>query len=83
MIATEQKTAPSDLLQHLISLVYREPDFYIGGKGDPYMRFWWVTSRHPDRFKLYLHHIVRDDDDRALHDHPSASCSIILKGGYF
>ena len=31
---------------------------------------------------IYLHQILRDDDDRALHDHPWANCSIILKGSY-
>jgi hypothetical protein len=31
---------------------------------------------------LYLHHFLRDDDDRALHDHPSAGFSFILYGGY-
>lgn len=31
----------------------------------------------------YLHRILRDDDDRALHDHPAASVSVILEGGYW
>lgn len=31
---------------------------------------------------IYLHKFLRDDDDRALHDHPWPSLSIILKGGY-
>lgn len=31
---------------------------------------------------LYLHQFLRDDDDRALHDHPSWACSLILAGGY-
>lgn len=30
----------------------------------------------------YLHVIVRSDDDRALHDHPAANLSLILRGGY-
>lgn len=32
---------------------------------------------------IYLHKIIRDDDDRALHDHPWASVSVILKGGFW
>ncbi len=32
---------------------------------------------------VYLHRILRDDDDRALHDHPWASASIILRGGFW
>lgn len=31
---------------------------------------------------LYLHEFLRDDDDRALHDHPSWACSLILSGSY-
>lgn len=31
---------------------------------------------------LYLHHFLRDDDDRALHDHPSCAVSLILRGHY-
>lgn len=31
---------------------------------------------------LYLHCFLRDDDDRALHDHPSAAVSLILDRGY-
>lgn len=31
---------------------------------------------------LYLHRFMRDDDDRALHDHPSWAVSFILYGAY-
>lgn len=31
---------------------------------------------------LYLHEFLRDDDDRALHDHPSFGVSLMLKGSY-
>lgn len=31
---------------------------------------------------LYLHQFLRDDDDRALHDHPSWAISFILRGSY-
>ena len=30
----------------------------------------------------YLHKFLRDDDDRALHDHPWPWCSILLRGSY-
>lgn len=30
----------------------------------------------------YLHCFLRDDDDRALHDHPSCAVSLILRGYY-
>jgi hypothetical protein len=31
---------------------------------------------------LYLHKFLRDDDDRALHDHPSWAASLMLDGYY-
>ncbi len=33
-------------------------------------------------FNLYLHQFLRDDDDRALHDHPSWGLSLILHNAY-
>jgi hypothetical protein len=47
----------------------REPDLYIGGKGNRL-------------FNVYLHKIVRSDDDRALHDHPWYWLSVMLRGRY-
>lgn len=38
-----------------------------------------VISRLPG---IYLHKFLRDDDDRALHDHPWANCSWVLDGQY-
>lgn len=59
----------------------REPDFIIGDKSDPYLLRWWLLPRNPV-LNIYLHYFMRDDDDRALHDHPWASCSVMLKGSY-
>lgn len=61
--------------------VSRDPDFLIGGKEDPYMRRWWVIPRNKV-FNIYLHHFLRSDDDRALHDHPWVNLSILLYGSY-
>jgi hypothetical protein len=60
----------------------RSPDFIIGGADRPYIRRWWVLPRNRV-FNVYLHQILRDDDDRALHDHPWWNGSIVLSGGYF
>ncbi len=61
--------------------VPRPADFIIGGAERPYLFRWWVIPRN--RFlNVYLHKIVRDDDDRALHDHPWLNCSILIKGRY-
>ena len=60
----------------------RRADFIIGGEDNPYLYRWWVIPRNR-WFNVYLHKIVRDDDDRALHDHPWWNVSIILKGCYW
>lgn len=57
----------------------RAPDFLIGGRADPYLVRWWLIPRNPV-FNVYLHLVRRSDDDRALHDHPWASVSLMLKG---
>ncbi len=59
----------------------RRPDFVIGDPENPYMRRWWIIPRN-EFSNVYLHEILRSDDDRALHDHPWQSTSIILDGGY-
>lgn len=59
----------------------RKPDFVIGDPDRPYMRRWWVIPRNR-WFNIYLHQILRSDDDHALHDHPWINCSIILAGSY-
>lgn len=60
----------------------------------PWRRWKRIAEKNPTRLnkfkarlaeflpKAYLHCIVRDDDDRALHDHPWLNCSIVLKGAY-
>lgn len=56
----------------------RPPDFVIGSD---YLSRWWVIPRNKI-FNIYSHRISRDDDDRALHDHPWWNVSIILRGAY-
>lgn len=69
------------LFRRLVSLTQRRPpDFVIGSPERPYMERWWVIPRNRV-FNIYLHRVLRDDDDRALHDHPWPSVSIILAGG--
>lgn len=56
----------------------RAPDRVIGVD---YMRRWHAVPRN--RFvNVYLHEFSGSDDDRALHDHPWMSCSVILRGWY-
>lgn len=76
----------------------RPPDFIIGGTSSPYLLRWYLTPwsrydrRNPPLWaqitkrllpNIYLHHFLRSDDDRALHDHPWFNASILLKGGYY
>lgn len=56
----------------------RAPDFVIG---DDYLRRWWVIPRN-EQCNVYLHHIRKSDDDRALHDHPWANTSFLIYGAY-
>lgn len=69
-------------LHRLIGTPSRPPDFTIGPEDSPYMLRWWVTPRNRF-FNIYLHHILQDDDDRALHDHPWWSLSFCLAGSLF
>jgi len=39
----------------------------------------WLSMRLPN---VYLHKFLRSDDDRALHDHPWAWASLLLRGSY-
>lgn len=59
----------------------RDPDFVIGPSEDPYLRRWWILPRNR-WVNLYLHQILHNDDDRALHDHPWWNVSWLLSGGY-
>lgn len=56
----------------------RPPDFIIGSADNPYMKRWWMKREQDGG--CYIHRFLRDDDDRALHDHPWRSMSILLEG---
>lgn len=71
----------------------REPDEIIGNRTRSRLRDGHVPVPNSflhrwflwDKNKLtngYLHNFTRDDDDRALHDHPWWNFSILLKGSY-
>ena len=61
---------------------WRKPDVIVNGaNGLPYLLRWHLIPRN--RFlNIYLHKFMQGDDDRAYHDHPWASISILLKGRY-
>ncbi len=67
-------------MQYLFDIAAsRPPDFIIGDPARPYLHRWWVIPRN-DSFNVYLHRIMRNDDDRAWHDHPWQSTTIVLRG---
>lgn len=76
---------PSSVVEFLFAqlgrVASRAPDVLIGKQDDTYMRRWWVIPRNRF-FNIYLHHFLRSDDDRALHDHPWWNASILLWGRY-
>jgi hypothetical protein len=63
------------------TLLSGKPHFVIGSNDDPYLHRWYLIPRNR-RLNIYLHKFFRDDDDRALHDHPWWFVSLILKGRY-
>ena len=71
----------SEMLDWALATMERKPDFIIGDPDNPYMRRWWVVPRN-EGCNVYLHEILRDDDDRALHDHPWDNTSMLLQGSY-
>lgn len=72
---------PSQLWPRFL-MIPRPPDFTIWQGEEIYLRRWWVIPRNR-YFNIYLHHFMRSDDDRALHDHPWVNVSIVLRGCYF
>lgn len=60
----------------------RPPNFIIGSPEGPYLRRWHLIPRNP-LCNVYLHQFLRSDDDRALHDHPWPSVSVLLHGDYW
>jgi len=59
----------------------RDADFVIGPQDNPYLRRWWIIPRN-ESCNVYLHEIIRSDDDRAFHDHPWANTSMLIDGRY-
>lgn len=83
-MATDPKwnVQKTDHNKHWLRKILRgEPHLIVGKPTDPYLLRWYVIPRN--RFlNIYLHHFMRSDDDRALHDHPWWFASLILTGGY-
>lgn len=72
------------LRAHVEYTAMHDMDFRIppDTKIQAYMMRWWRIKRNAF-FNIYYHIVLRSDDDRALHDHPWWSFSIVLAGGYY
>jgi hypothetical protein len=78
---TDDGTPSMGVLSWLAHLFTGRPHFYIGGTERPYLLRWYLFPRNR-WMNLYLHKFCRDDDDRALHDHPWWFVSVMLAGVY-
>lgn len=58
-----------------------KPSITIVVQGNPYLERWHLfrIGKLP---RVYLHHFLASDDDRALHNHPWWFISILLRGSY-
>jgi hypothetical protein len=70
-----------DSAHWLPRLLSGKPHEVIGGLDGPYLRRWFLIPRNR-HVNIYLHHFVRSDDDRALHDHPWSFASVLIAGAY-
>jgi hypothetical protein len=68
------------ILERICEHIERGPDQTIGPRDDPYMLRWILFKRRGWLGNIYVHDFRHDDDDRALHDHPFPSLSIVLYG---
>lgn len=83
-LATALAASPK-LVGALIRFAQRTPYIHITGADtdDVYMGRWWlIKHRAWLPFSVRIHHIVRPDHDRDLHDHPFDYRTVILRGWY-
>jgi hypothetical protein len=64
-----------------LKLIHGQPHLEIGRSGHVYLRRWNLIPQNA-WCNIFLHQFLRDDDDRALHDHPWDFISVMLQGSY-
>lgn len=69
-------------LERLLARLFEHFDIVknIDGVDSVYLRRFYLFKSK--RFNVFLHHIMRSDDDPDPHDHPWQFWALILKGGY-
>jgi hypothetical protein len=82
------------VVDYLIKRAKRTPYIHITGPdGSVYMERYWLFNPYPANssgnrpwwkfpISIRLHRIMREDDDRDLHDHPWNARTVILHGWY-
>lgn len=66
---------------HLIRRLVPAPHLVIGDTRQPYILRWHLVPEN--RFcNLFLHCILKDDEDTVLHDHPWWFLTLLFKGAY-
>ena len=73
-----------NLADVLIAQAKLTPYFHLedGDTGEIYMeRYWLLPFEANNAQNIRIHHTMRSDTDRAHHDHPWPSTSVVLKGG--
>lgn len=65
----------------LINRLLGRSDIFFGD--ELYMERWRFFSSNTLGVGLRLHHIMRSDNAREVHDHPFDFSSLILRGGYW
>lgn len=81
------------IVDWLIRRAMRTPFTHIKGpNGEMYMERYWLFNPYPESssqrrrwqfpISIRLHHIMRADEDRHLHDHPWNARTFILRGWY-
>ncbi len=73
----DQYAEIGDIQQWADDVMSAPPHFIIGGD---YMHRWFILPRNAMQ-NLYLHHLLRSDED-VMHDHPWDSVSFVIKGGF-
>lgn len=66
------------LADRIIARAMKTPYRHLPG----YMERYWLLPYNRLGVAVRVHHILRSDDDRYLHDHPWPYITILLRGGY-
>jgi hypothetical protein len=88
-------SAAQAIWRHVAPVIQRVPDEIIGHQhrwratepngfpvARPFLLRWFIHGEKHRWGNAYLHQFIRNDEDRALHDHPWYNMSLLLGGQY-